>query len=51
MFLLTAILWLLLQLKWFNIHLLLLGSEVRMALALPGIRLVPESVRMWDGTE
>lgn len=48
---LTAILWLLLQLKWFNIHLLLRGSEVRMATALPGIQLVPESVRMWDGTE
>lgn len=30
-FLLTAILWLLLQLKWFNIHLLVQGSEVRTA--------------------
>lgn len=35
-FLLTAILWLLLQLKWFNIHLPVQGSEVRTAPALPG---------------
>lgn len=36
MFLLTAILWLLLQLKWFNIHLPVQASEVRTATALPG---------------
>lgn len=33
---LTAILWLLLQLKWFNIHPPVRASEVRMAPALPG---------------
>lgn len=37
---LTAILWLLLQLKWFNIHLLQPGSYVRMVLVLPGIWLI-----------
>lgn len=37
---LTAILWLLLQLKWFNIHLLVPSSYVRMVLVLPGIWLI-----------
>lgn len=40
MFLLTAILWLLLHLKWFNIHLLVRGIEVRRVLVLPGIWLI-----------